>query len=60
MTIVCSSLVFGAVTRLCSSGLGFFLTHLGVIPEGLNTDVGSVPPTSFYAASALPPYTASG
>jgi hypothetical protein len=36
-----------------------FLTHLGVIAEGLNADVRRALPTSFYAASALLPYAAS-
>lgn len=59
MTIICFGLLFGGVTRLCSSGLGVFLTRLRVIYVGLNADVGSVPPTSFYTASALTPYAAS-
>ena len=36
-----------------------FLTHLGVISEGLNADVRRALPASFCAASALPPYAAS-
>jgi hypothetical protein len=34
MTIVCSSLVIGAVNQMVFEQSGGFLTHLGVIPEG--------------------------
>jgi hypothetical protein len=58
MTIVCSWLVFGAVTSLRSSGLGFPHPPRGD-SEDLNADAGRAWPASFYTASALPPYAAS-